>query len=56
MDHRVFGGVNLGIKFIGLIFRVIILAIYFGAMGMLWRFISLLKPVRLRFLPILTYP
>jgi hypothetical protein len=29
MDHRVFGGVNLGINPIGLIFRVIILVIYF---------------------------
>jgi len=32
MDHRVFGGVNLGIYFNGLIFRVIILVNYFLAM------------------------
>jgi hypothetical protein len=29
MDHRVFEGVKLRINFIGLIFRVIILMIYF---------------------------
>jgi type IV secretory pathway TrbD component len=33
MDHRVFGGVNLTINFIGLIFRVIILVIYFWSVG-----------------------
>jgi len=33
MDHRVFGGVNLIINFIGLIFRVIILVIYFWSVG-----------------------
>jgi len=32
MDHRVFGRVNLGIYFNGLIFRVIILVNYFWAM------------------------
>jgi hypothetical protein len=33
MDHRVFGGVNLGSKPIGLIFRVNLLVIYFWGMG-----------------------
>jgi hypothetical protein len=35
MDHRVFGGVNLGINCIGLIFRVIIFVIYFWAAGVM---------------------
>jgi len=34
MDHQVFGRVNLGIYFNGLIFSFIILVIYFGAAGL----------------------
>jgi len=46
MVHRVFGGVNLGINFIALIFRVIILVIfYFWDSGGLWRAILLLEVV-----------
>jgi hypothetical protein len=33
MDHRVFGGVNLGINITGLIFKVNLLVIYFWAVG-----------------------
>jgi hypothetical protein len=33
MDHRVFGGVNLGINITGLIFRGNHLVIYFWAVG-----------------------
>jgi len=45
MDHRKFGGVNLGINVIGLIFKVIILVIYFWGDAELWRSILLLEVV-----------
>jgi len=40
MDHRVFGGVNLGINPIGLIFRVNLLVIFWGDREV-WRLILL---------------
>jgi hypothetical protein len=46
MDHRLFGGVNLEINFIGLNFSIIILVIYFWGDGRLWRLIPVQKPVR----------
>ncbi|OFY49255.1 MAG: hypothetical protein A2W85_15290 [Bacteroidetes bacterium GWF2_41_31] len=45
MDHRTFCGVNLGINVIGLIFKVIILVVYFWGDAELWRPILLLEVV-----------